>query len=153
MKSEPRVILLVEDEEAHAEIIRRNLEDCDFTSHLVHVEDGQFALDYLYQRNGFRPPAEVRRPDIILLDWNLPKLSGLEVLKTIKTDPLLKRIPVIILTTSSAEADISAAYEYHANSFLMKPMDYANFHQMLETLCAYWFAWNHYPIESEGSIS
>ena len=145
MKGEPIVILLVEDEEAHAEIVRRNFESCRMANRLIHVTDGQAALDYLYQRNGFSAPAESPRPGVILLDLRLPKVDGLEVLKTMKADPKLKTIPVVILTTSKAEADMVKAYESHANSYLVKPVDFMQFTKLMETFGYYWLAWNQYP--------
>ena len=145
MKGEPIVILLVEDEEAHAEIVRRNFERCRMANRLIHVTDGQAALDYLYQRNGFSAPAESPRPGVILLDLRLPKVDGLEVLKTMKADPKLKTIPVVILTTSKAEADMVKAYESHANSYLVKPVDFMQFTKLMETFGYYWLAWNQYP--------
>ena len=93
MKGEPIVILLVEDDEAHAEIVRRNFEACRIANRLMHVADGQAALDYLYQRNEFSDPATSPRPGVILLDLRLPKVDGLEVLKTVKADPELSRHP------------------------------------------------------------
>jgi len=145
MKGDPIVILLVEDEEAHAEIVRRNFETCRMANQLVHVADGQAALDYLYRRNGFSPPASSPRPGIILLDLRLPKVDGLEVLKTVKHDPSLSAIPVVILTTSQAEADMVKAYNCHANSYLVKPVDFAQFQTLMETFGYYWLAWNQYP--------
>lgn len=145
MKGEPIVILLVEDEEAHAEIVRRNFESCRVANRLMHVTDGQAALDYLYQRNEFSDPAKSPRPGVILLDLRLPKVDGLEVLKIIKTDPKLCAIPVVILTTSKAEADMIKAYHSHANSFLVKPVDFPQFSQLMETFGYYWLAWNQNP--------
>lgn len=145
MKGEPIVILLVEDEEAHAEIVRRNLETSRMANCLMHVTDGQAALDYLYQRNEFSDPAKSPRPGVILLDLRLPKVDGLEVLKIIKADPKLCAIPVVILTTSKAEADIIKAYHSHANSFLVKPVDFAQFSQLMETFGYYWLLWNQNP--------
>ena len=145
MKGEPIVILLVEDEEAHAEIVRRNFENCRMANQLIHVSDGQSALDYLYRRNGFGQPGKAPRPGIVLLDLRLPKVDGLEVLKTIKADPHLSAIPVVILTTSKAEADMVKAYDHHANSYLVKPVDFAQFQALMETFGYYWLAWNQYP--------
>ena len=145
MKGEPIVILLVEDEEAHAEIVRRNFASCRMANQLIHVADGQAALDYVYQRNGFSDPATAPRPGIILLDLRLPKVDGLEVLKTIKNDPKLTSIPVVVLTTSKAETDMVKAYHSHANSFLVKPVDFTQFSQLMETFGFYWLAWNQYP--------
>lgn len=145
MNGEPIVILLAEDDPAHAEIVRRNMENSRIVNRLEHVEDGQEALDYLYRRNGFSEPSRSPRPGLILLDLRMPKVDGLEVLKAVKSDPDLSRIPVVILTTSAAEMDIAKAYEHHANSYLVKPVDFSQFTELLETLGYYWLAWNQKP--------
>ena len=110
---------------------------------LIHVADGQAALDYLYQQGGYRDPANCPRPGVMLLDLRLP--DGLEVLKSIKSGPQLSSIPVVVLTTSKAEMDLVKAYEFHANSYLVKPMDFTQFSQRLETFGYYWLAWNQCP--------
>ena len=145
MKGEPIVILLVEDDPAHAEIVRRNFEDYRMANRLLHVSDGQAALDYLNHQNGFSDPATAPRPDIILLDLRLPKVDGLEVLKIVKADPTFSSIPVVVLTTSGAEKDMVKAYALHANSYLVKPVDFANFTELMETFDFYWLAWNQRP--------
>jgi CheY-like chemotaxis protein len=145
MKGEPIVILLVEDDPAHAEIIRRNLADFRIANRLKLVADGQAALDYVYRRGDFVNPDHSPRPGLILLDLRLPKVDGLEVLKTIKTDSALCRIPVVILTTSAAEADKVKAYDNHANSYMVKPVDHKQFVKLMETIGYYWLAWNEYP--------
>ena len=144
MKGEPFVILLVEDDPAHAEIVRRNLEDFRVANRIVHVGDGQEALDYLFREGRHRGSAEPP-PGIVLLDLRLPKVDGLEVLKRIKADPDLNRIPVVVLTTSAAEADMARAYDAKANSYLVKPVDLAKFTGLLEAFGYYWLAWNRYP--------
>ena len=146
MNGEPIVILLVEDDEAHAEIVRRNFEISRIANRLIHVADGQAALDYLYRRNEFSDPAQSPRPGVILLDLRLPKVDGLEVLKIIKADPKLHKIPVVILTTSKAEADMIKAYDNHVNSYLVKPVDFTQFNQLMETFGFYWLAWNQNPL-------
>jgi CheY-like chemotaxis protein len=145
MKGDSIVILLVEDDPAHAEIVRRNFEGFRVANRLMHVSDGQAALDYLFRREGFSDPSCFPRPGLILLDLRLPKVSGLEVLQIIKSDPDLSSIPVVVLTTSSAEKDIVQAYDYHANSYLVKPVDFQQFLAMMEALGYYWLVWNGYP--------
>lgn len=147
MRGEPIVILLVEDDPAHAEIVRRNFEGFRLANRLMHVTDGQAALDYLYRREEFREPDQSPRPGLILLDLRLPKVDGLEVLKTIKYDPDLSSIPVVILTTSAAEADVVRAYDNHANSYLVKPVDFRQFVSLMDALGYYWLAWNEFPYE------
>ena len=147
MKGEPIVIFLVEDDASHAEIVRRNFEDCRLANRLMHVADGQAALDYLNHRDAFSDPATAPRPGIILLDLRLPKVDGLEVLKSIKSDPKLSSIPVVILTTSKAEMDMVKAYSLHANSYLVKPVDFMKFTELMTTFGFYWVAWNQCPHE------
>ncbi|NQW99302.1 response regulator [bacterium] len=149
MKGEPIVILLVEDDESHAEIVRRNFQDCRLANTLMHVRDGQEALDYLTRQNDFSDPASSPRPGIILLDLRLPKVDGLEVLQRIKTDPKILQIPVVVLTTSKAETDMVKAYASHANSYLVKPVDFTQFTELMKTFGFYWVAWNQYPHEPE----
>jgi CheY-like chemotaxis protein len=146
MNGEPNLILLVEDDPAHAEAVRRNLSGSRFTNRLMHVSDGQAALDYLYQREEFSAPELSPRPGLILLDLRLPKVDGLEVLKAIKTDDSLSQIPVVMLTTSAAEADVTKAYAFHANSYLVKPADFGRFGELIEIIGYYWLAWNHNPV-------
>ena len=142
MQGEPIVVLLVEDDPAHAEIVKRNFETSRIANHLVHLSDGQAALDYLYGREAYSDPVTSPRPGIVLLDLRLPKVDGLQVLKTIKADPLLEDIQVVILTTSAAESDIAKAYECHANSYLVKPVDFKKFVELMEILGYYWLVWN-----------
>jgi len=145
MKGDPVEILLVEDDPAHAEIVKRNFENSLIANRLHHVSDGQEALDYLFRKNVFVDPESSPRPGLILLDLRLPKVDGLEVLKIIKTDPDLSNIPVVILTTSSAEYDVVKAYDRHANSYLVKPVDFPQFVALMETLGYYWLVWNQHP--------
>jgi len=145
MKGESIVILLVEDDPAHAEIVQRNFAECRVANRIMHVSDGQAALDYLNHQNGFSDPTTAPRPGIILLDLRLPKVDGMEVLKIIKADPKFCSIPVVILTTSGAEMDIVKAYELHANSYLVKPVDFAKFTELMHVFGYYWMAWNQRP--------
>jgi len=145
MSGEPIIILLVEDDPAHAEIVRRNFVNFRMANRpvqLVHVADGEDALDYLFSRGKFQNPGQSPRPNLILLDLRLPKVDGLEVLKIVKADADLVSIPVVVLTTSSAEADIAKAYESHANSYLVKPMDLSQFNKLMDVLGFYWLVWN-----------
>lgn len=145
MTGEPFLILLVEDDPAHAEIVRRNLEDFRVANRIVHVPDGQEALDYLFNRERYADPEKYPRPGMVLLDLRLPKVDGLEVLKTAKADPDLSKIPIVILTTSAAESDMAKAYECQANSYLVKPVDLSQFTALMDAFGFYWLAWNRYP--------
>jgi CheY-like chemotaxis protein len=149
LDGEPIVVLLVEDDPAHAEIVRRNFETFRVANRLIHLPDGQAALDYLFRRGQFAEPGGAPTPGLILLDLRLPRVDGLEVLKMIKTDPKLSSIPVVILTTSTAESDMIRAYDHHANSYLVKPVDFEQFACLLETLGYYWLAWNRHPYKAK----
>ena len=141
----PINILLVEDDEAHAEIVRRNLATNRVANRIHHVADGQAALDFLHQQEAFAEPADAPRPDLVLLDLRLPKVDGLDVLKAVKADPELGSIPVVILTTSSAESDKARAYACQANSYLVKPVELRQFTELMGAFGYYWLAWNQYP--------
>ena len=143
---QPYTILLVEDEPAHAEIVRRSFETIGIANMLQHVSDGEAALDYLYRNNEFSDPATSPRPGLILLDLRLPKVDGQQLLKTIKSDPGLNNIPIVVLTTSASEADIAMAYSNNANSYLVKPVDFQQFSELLKTVGTYWMSWNHHSI-------
>jgi CheY-like chemotaxis protein len=145
MAGQPILILLVEDDEAHAVIVRRNLEGARVANSIVHVGDGQAALDYLCREGEYADPARSPRPDLILLDLRLPKVDGLDVLRRVKSDEELKRIPVVVLTTSAAEADLIAAYGVGASSYLVKPVDFGKFSALMESFGFYWLAWNRFP--------
>ncbi|MDD3801252.1 MAG: response regulator [Desulfuromonas thiophila] len=145
MEGEAIVILLAEDEPAHAEIVRRTLEQSRIANRLIHVSDGQQALDYLYRRPPFAEPQQAPRPGLILLDLRMPRVDGLEVLERVKSDPALAGIPVVVLTTSAAETDLLQAYDRHANSYVVKPVDFAKFTALMETLGYYWLIWNRLP--------
>jgi len=145
MKGEPLIILLIEDNPAHAEMVIRNFEEQRIANKIYHVLDGEAALNYLYHRGPFTALESSPRPHVILLDLRLPKISGLQILQEIKQDEGLLSIPVVILTTSEAERDLAMAYESHANSYLVKPVDFAKFSQLVNDLGLYWLAWNRQP--------
>ena len=145
MKGEPLTILLVEDNPDHTELIMRSFQDHRVINRVYHVADGEEALDYLLRRNRYVNPEKSPRPHMILLDLRLPKVDGLEVLKAIKDAEDLRRIPVVILTTSEAERDVALAYDHHANSYLVKPVDFDKFVQLMNDLGFYWLGWNRHP--------
>lgn len=138
-------ILLIEDNPDHAELVLRTMEDCSVLNRIVHLEDGEAALDYLYGRGMYSDRRSYPLPHLMLLDLRLPKVSGLEVLKQVKEDSELRALPVVILTTSDADRDLASAYEYHANSYLTKPVDFEDFSRMLKDLGFFWLAWNKRP--------
>ena len=142
---QPLVILLVEDNPDHAELVVRCLRDHRVANTIHHLPDGQEALDYLFRRGSYSNTGETGYPHMILLDLRLPKIDGLEVLRVIKSDDRLGRIPVVILTSSDAETDVARAYHHHANSYLVKPIDFPRFTQMMNDLGFYWLGWNRHP--------
>ncbi|BCI53305.1 two-component system response regulator [Mycolicibacterium litorale] len=120
----PIDVLLIEDDPGD-ELITREAFEHNKISNTLHVaHDGQEGLDFLYRRNGFE---NAPRPDLILLDLNLPKYDGRQLLETVKSDPDLNHIPVVVLTTSSAEEDILRSYKLHANAYVTKPVDLDQF--------------------------
>jgi CheY-like chemotaxis protein len=131
----PIEILLVEDSPSDTELTREALRDAKVRNHLTVVEDGVQAMDLLRQQG---PYAGAPRPDLIMLDLNLPRKDGREVLAEIKEDPDLKAIPVVILTTSQAEQDILRAYNLHANCYITKPVDFAQFLQAVRSIETFW---------------
>lgn len=135
----PMRFLLIDDDDDHVELIRMALSDNRVTNRVDRLADGPEAIAHLFEKvkQGHEP-----RPDVVLLDLKLPKMDGHEILKRIKDDPLLKTIPVVVLTTSDAETDRIKAYAAHANSYLTKPVDFNKFHQMIKDLNLYWSAWN-----------
>ena len=145
MNGEPLRVLLVEDNMDHDELVMRNLKNHRVANKIVHLSDGQAALDYLFRRGAHTDPADSPRPHVILLDLRLPKVDGLEVLKALKASDDLRHIPVVVLTTSEAERDIARAYSHHVNSYLVKPVGFEQFHQLMESLGFYWLGWNIYP--------
>lgn len=151
MRGEPVTILLVEDDLAHAELVMRSFEDHRVANKICHVLDGDAALDYLFRRGIHADPADSPRPHLILLDLRLPGADGLDVLKEIKASDELQKVPVVILTTSDAERDVAKAYELHANSYVVKPLDFAKFTQLMDELGFYWLSWNYYPWPPKAS--
>lgn len=123
-KSKLAHILLVEDNEGDILLTMEAFEECKLKSDVSVARNGKEALDFLFQRGAFK---HAQRPDLILLDINMPLLNGHEVLEQIKSDTKLKKIPVIVLTTSSSKKDIDKAYENHCNSYVQKPLDIDDF--------------------------
>jgi CheY-like chemotaxis protein len=145
MNGEPLIILLVEDNPDHAELIMRSFEEHRILNQLYHVLDGAEALDYLFHKGAYADPKTSPLPHVILLDLRLPKIDGLEVLNRIKSSQDLLRIPVVALTSSESERDMSGAYSRHVNSYLVKPIDFEKFGKLMDDLGFYWLAWNRKP--------
>lgn len=147
LTGEPLHILLVEDNEDHAELVIRGMRDQQVANRIHHVSDGEKALDYLFNRGAYADTGQNPRPNLVLLDLRLPRIDGLEVLRTIKTTPELMSIPVVVLTSSEAESDINKSYAYHANSYVVKPLDFKAFTQLMKDLGFYWLGWNTKPVK------
>ena len=142
MQPNAKHFLLVEDDQDHAEIVLHSIRQHETQHSVDHVWDGVEALQYLRGEGEY---ASRRLPDVVLLDLKLPKLDGLEVLEKIKSDAELRSLPVVILTTSDAEIDRAKAYHSHANSYVVKPVDFKSFVSLVEDLSVYWGEWNRGP--------
>ena len=140
----PTTILLVEDNPGDARLIQEALKDSKLPNIIHHVKDGVEGLAFLQNDE---PYPDAPRPDLILLDLNMPRMNGLELLKRIKDDPLLRRIPVVVLTISKAEEDIITSYNLHANCFISKPVDLDQFSGILQAINDYWFDMVRLPPE------
>jgi CheY-like chemotaxis protein len=112
---------------------------------MTRVVDGQEALDYLFRAGNYVEPDSSPRPDVVLLDLRLPKVDGLEVIKALKDSEDLRKIPIVVLTTSEAEQDVARAYVNHANSYVVKPVDFQKFRDLMNELGYYWLVWNTHP--------
>ena len=131
----PINILLIEDNPGDIRLTEEAFHECDINVNMTAVMDGVEAISYLSKSDSFQGATS---PDLILLDLNLPKKDGREVLKEIKSDPKLKRIPVIVLTTSSAEQDSLKTYNLHVNGFINKPVDFDRFFDIIQKIEDFW---------------
>jgi CheY-like chemotaxis protein len=130
------IVLVVEDNLGDARLIKELLNGGDIQHQIHHVDDGVKAMDFLRRRGTYD---ESPRPDLVILDLNLPRKDGREVLAEVKTDPHLRSIPVVILTTSEAEEDVRNCYELHANCFVTKPADFDDFNTVMRMIDEFWF--------------
>jgi CheY-like chemotaxis protein len=136
-------ILLVEDNAADARLTLEQLKQCSVSNHVSVVGDGEKAMSFLRRQEGY---AHVRRPDLVILDLNLPRKDGRQVLAEMKCDPLLRQIPVIILTTSGAKEDVDKCYHLHANCYLTKPVDLEGFTTVIEAIEDFWLKAVRLPV-------
>ena len=143
----PRSILLVEDNAGDVRLTREALREADVAAALIAVPDGEQALAFL-RREGEH--ADAGRPDLILLDLNLPKVDGREVLEKIKSDPKLRRVPVIALTSSTREEDVVRAYDLGVNTFISKPVKFEDFIRVIATIRDYWIVIATLPPMEQG---
>jgi CheY-like chemotaxis protein len=135
MKGREINILLVEDNEGDIVLAKEALKEARIKNRITVVTDGEKALQYLFRENGFQ---DAVHPDLILLDVNLPKVNGMEVLEKIKSDPALKVIPVVMLTTSTSERDVMHAYRNYVNCYINKPIDLEEFIRVIKTIESFW---------------
>jgi two-component system response regulator len=136
------VILLVEDNDDDAELTLMAFERAHIESEVVHVHDGVEALDYLFRKGTHSGRGRDGDPVVVLLDLNLPRLDGIEVLKAVRADPINKLLPIVILSSSNTDRDRIAAYTHHANSFLQKPVDFDEFVVLAREIGRYWLTLN-----------
>ena len=135
LHEKPIEILMVEDSPSDAQLTIEALHAAKIANRLHHVEDGVAALQFLRQQG---PYADAPRPDLILLDLNLPRKDGREVLEELKRDPDLKVIPVVVLTTSRSEQDVLRSYQLHANCYITKPVDFTQFMEVVKAIESFW---------------
>lgn len=138
-------ILLVEDSMSDAEMTIRALKKNNLANNLVHVKDGAQALDFVFARGQFESRQIENKPKVILLDLKMPKVNGIEVLQKIKTDERTKEIPVVVLTSSKEDPDIRQCYELGVNSYVVKPVEFEDFHRAVADLGLYWLLINQPP--------
>lgn len=144
MNNERIDILLIEDNEYEARLAIHSLKKHNLTNHLVHIKDGELAADFIFANGAYEDRDINNSPKVILLDINLPKLSGLDILRMIKSDPRTRSIPVVILTSSKESKDVSEGYALGANSYIVKPLDFDSFSRTMTDLGLYWAIMNEW---------
>lgn len=149
----PITILLAEDDPDDRLMATEALEESRLANDLKIVEDGEQLMDYLYHRGTYSGMQDWTLPGLILLDLNMPKKDGREALKEIKADSNLRRIPIVILTTSDEEEDIYRSYDLGVNSFITKPVSFEGLVEIMKTLKIYWFEIVELPCEPRGKIN
>lgn len=142
---QPITILMADDDADDRLLCQQALEESRVLNQLVFVEDGEKLLDYLHRRGEYSDPEKAPRPGLILLDLNMPRKDGREALKEIKADPTLRRIPIVVMTTSQAEEDIYRSYDLGANSFVTKPITFDRLVELMKVLGQYWVEFVEIP--------
>lgn len=136
------LILLVEDNPDDVELTIRGFKKNNFSNEIIVARDGQEALDFLYGTGQFEGRDVTRQPTLVLLDINLPRIGGLEVLRRMRADERTRRVPVVLLTSSKEDSDIKTGYDLGANSYVRKPVDFAQFTEAVRQLNLYWLLLN-----------
>ena len=144
-------VLFVEDNPNDLELAMETLSQEVYFDAIVVAKDGQYALDFLYG-SGIYENREPGNPILIMLDIKLPKVDGLEVLKRVKADPVLKNIPIIMFTGSAEESDLKTSYALGANAYVVKPIDFAKYAQALQSISNFWTKINEPPHDSESVV-
>lgn len=139
LNERPITILMAEDDPDDRVLAREALEESQLANDLHFVTDGEELLDYLYRRGKYANPDDAPRPGLILLDLNMPRKDGREAIREIKADPNLRRIPIVVLTTSKAEEDIYRSYDLGVSSFIIKPAAFESLVDIMKTISKYWF--------------
>jgi len=139
-------ILLVEDSMQDAELVIEALGECKLTNTVVHLRDGAEALDYLHRRGPYSE-RETGLPAVVMLDLKMPKVDGLEVLQSMKSDPVLKVVPVVIMTSSREERDLHESYRFGVNAYVVKPVQFHEFVEAIRRLGLFWAILNEPPFE------
>ncbi len=141
---------MVDDDEDDCLLVRNAFEKCGFSGGMLFLKDGEELIHYLSRKGeyvGDAPPY----PDLILLDLNMPRMDGRQALKTVKSNPKFRAIPIVILTTSNEPSDIQFCYDHGASSFMTKPNNYKKLVGAVDTFCCYWFGWMRLPrVRDEG---
>lgn len=145
MENQEIQILLIEDSIHDAELTIRALRKNNVAKHILHLKDGAIALDYLFGTGKYTERNLANKPMLILLDLKMPKVSGLEVLEKIAGDSTTHAIPVVVLTSSKEHPDVERAYQLGANSYIVKPVDFESFSQVVNALGMYWLSHNQPP--------
>jgi CheY-like chemotaxis protein len=148
MQEKNSILILIADDDAEDRMMAKDaLQESNLINELFFVEDGEELMDYLLNRGKYTDKKKYKKPGIILLDLNMPRKDGREALKEIKSNPELKRIPVVILTTSKAEEDVIKSYDIGVNSFITKPVSFTALIEIMNSIGKYWFQIVELPIK------
>lgn len=140
-------LILIEDNPHEAELTIRSLKKHNLANHLVHIDDGEDAMDFLFSTGQYADNTGKLNPKVILLDLKLPKVSGLEILQALKADETTKNIPVVVLTSSKEESDVFESYKLGVNSYIVKPVNFESFSKAVAEIGLYWLLLNEPPVK------